>query len=247
MMLYSLTLHKIRTMLTRCPYPDCRQAFELADENTPRAGECQSCARPMNFRPLDGRLKMEERAERLAPHLFTSSTVPDVNKEPIIVIAEDVRSLWNVGSIFRTADGAGMSRLILAGITGNPPRKEIAKVSLGAEETVPWNYVSSALDAVLLLKQSGYQIVGLEKSDKSQSLTDALQSRALVTPLCLIIGNEVTGVSSEVLCHCENICHLPMRGMKESLNVAVAFGIAAYAIAEALLPQEICCTQRANK
>lgn len=220
-------------MLTRCPYPDCRQTFELPDESTPRSGGCPSCSRQMLFRPLNGVLKMEERAARITPHLFTEDTVVDSRKESVVVIAEDVRSLWNVGSIFRTADGAGVSRLILAGITGSPPRKEIAKVSLGAEDTVPWNYITSALDAVLILKKQGYQIVGLEKSDSSKDLSEMLSRRALKSPLCLIVGNEVTGVSPEVLSHCDLICHLPMRGIKESLNVAVAFGIAAYAIAGA--------------
>lgn len=219
-------------MLTRCPYPDCWHEFELPDEMTPRSGDCASCARPMLNRPLHIMVKMEERAQRIALQLFTENTVTDVVKEPFIVITEDIRSLWNVGSIFRTADGAGVSRIILAGITGSPPRKEIAKVSLGAEDSVPWNYIPSSLEAVLILKKKGYQIVGLEKSDSSQSLSESLSNQVLKKPLCLVVGNEVTGVSPEISRECDAVCHLPMRGMKESLNVAVAFGIAVYAIAD---------------
>lgn len=243
MILCSLALHKIRAMLTRCPYPDCRHEFELPDDMTPRSGDCASCARPMLNRLLIGIVKMEERAQRIASQLFTENTVTDGTKEPFIVIAEDIRSLWNVGSIFRTADGAGVSRIILTGITGSPPRNEIAKVSLGAEDTVPWNYSVSSLEAVLMLKQRGYQIVGLERSDSSQSLSDALSNHVLKTPLCLVVGNEVTGVSPEISRQCDAVCHLPMRGMKESLNVAVAFGIAVYAIAEYFSTQDLCPTR----
>lgn len=228
-------------MLTRCPYPDCKKSFELPDDTGMTRGECVVCFKPMLIRPLNIITKMEERAGRISEQLFGHDTVDDPAKQPLIVVAEDVRSLWNVGSIFRTADGAGISRLVLCGITGSPPRKEIAKTSLGAEDTVPWNYATSALEVVLALRSLGYQIVGLECSDDSQPLTELLTKGALKTPMCLVVGNEVTGLSPEVLNHCDIVCHLPMRGMKESLNVAVAFGIAAYAITESL--QQLCPTR----
>jgi len=157
---------------------------------------------------------------------------------PFVVVVEDVRSLWNVGSMFRTADGAGCSLLVLCGITGCPPRKEIAKTSLGAEDNVPWLYAASVTDVVPILKDSGFQIVGLEVSSgidglpESVALKEALAAKKVNTPLCLLVGNEVTGLSIEALSGCDLVCHLPMRGIKESLNVAVAFGIAAYDIAE---------------
>ncbi len=221
-------------MLTRCPHLDCKETFELPADPSPASGLCLVCSKPMFYRSLLYSTKMDERSERLTEHLFTHETINDPKLEPIVVVCEDVRSLWNVGSIFRTADGAGISRLVLCGITGNPPRKEIAKTSLGAEDTVAWNYVSSALKVILPLQKLGYQIVGLERTENSQAVSELLANGALKIPMCLIVGNEVTGLSAEVLHYSDIVCHLPMRGMKESLNVAVAFGIAAYAITESL-------------
>lgn len=155
-----------------------------------------------------------------------------------MALLDDIRSLWNVGSMFRSADGAGFDALFLCGITGTPPRKEIAKTSLGAEDHLPWYYSVSTADLITVLKQQGVLVVGLEyikDSDilpDSVSLTDALTNKRLTTPVCLCVGNEVAGLSAETLTNCDLLCHLPMRGFKESLNVAVAFGIAAYTITE---------------
>jgi tRNA G18 (ribose-2'-O)-methylase SpoU len=153
-------------------------------------------------------------------------------KLQLSVIVEDVRSLFNVGSIFRTADGAGADRLYLCGYSGTPPRKEIAKVSLGAEDVLDWTYHLSALEPILKLRAAGHFILGLECTQNSIELKDALSQQRIAYPVCLVVGNEVTGVSPEVLEHCDLVCHLPMRGLKESLNVAVAFGVAAYMLAE---------------
>jgi tRNA G18 (ribose-2'-O)-methylase SpoU len=147
---------------------------------------------------------------------------------PVSAIVEDVRSLMNVGSIFRTADAAGMSQLYLCGITGCPPRKEIAKTSLGAENHVTWEYFAHPLDIMLSLKRRGVKILALEKTESSKPLPDLLAEGLIAKPLCFVVGNEVTGVSPEVLANCDLVCHLPMKGSKESLNVSVAFGIAAY-------------------
>jgi tRNA G18 (ribose-2'-O)-methylase SpoU len=144
-------------------------------------------------------------------------------------ILEDLRSLWNVGSIFRTADAAGVS-LYLTGITGCPPRKEIAKTSLGAEFSVDWRYYAHALDVVPELKAKGLYIVGLERCDRSVSLKDFREGKKQGQSLALIVGNEVAGISPETLSYCDAIIDLPMEGKKESLNAAVAFGIAAYAL-----------------
>lgn len=158
---------------------------------------------------------------------------------PLTVLVEDVRSLWNVGSIFRSADGAGWTRLILSGITGCPPRKEIAKTSLGAEDHLLWKYYLSAVDVLPQLKSAGVLIVGLERNLDSIDLSKAVADGRLRTPLCLVVGNEVTGLSAESLDLCDVVCHLPMRGFKESLNVAVAYGIASYTLASAFLPDSV--------
>jgi tRNA G18 (ribose-2'-O)-methylase SpoU len=147
---------------------------------------------------------------------------------PLSAIIEDIRSLMNVGSIFRTADAAGISQLYLCGITGCPPRKEIAKTSLGAENSVNWEYLAHPLDIISTLKRRGVTILALEKTEHSKPLPDLLAEGVISKPLCFVVGNEITGVSPEVLANCDHVCHLPMKGCKESLNVSVAFGIAAY-------------------
>lgn len=155
---------------------------------------------------------------------------------PLIAALEDIRSLHNVGSIFRTADGAGFNHLILTGITGCPPRKQIAKTSLGAEETISWEYRPGFLDVLPELKKSGTQIIGLERTEQSLALNQVIAEARIRAPICLVVGNEVTGISQEVLANCDYVCHLPMRGIKESLNVSVAFGIAGYLLADCLKP-----------
>jgi tRNA G18 (ribose-2'-O)-methylase SpoU len=151
------------------------------------------------------------------------------------VLLEDIRSLGNVGSIFRTSDAAGVGKLHLCGVTGCPPRKEIEKTSLGAERTIAWEYHKNAITVMRELHHRGVKLIGLERCDSSMSLFEAIaQSKITASnPVCLIVGNEVMGLSAEALALCNLVCHLPMRGTKESLNVAVAFGIAIYAIAEA--------------
>jgi tRNA G18 (ribose-2'-O)-methylase SpoU len=161
---------------------------------------------------------------------LTAGSKPNGSPEPMTVLLEDIRSLWNVGSIFRTADGAGFSRLFLCGITGCPPRKEIAKTSLGAEDTIAWEFHRNALEVLPRLKSQGVTIIGLERTTESVPLSHAAAQQN-DSPICLVLGNEVTGISLETLSLCDVICDLPMRGVKESLNVAVAFGIAAYMIA----------------
>lgn len=153
-------------------------------------------------------------------------------------LLDDIRSLHNVGSIFRTSDAAGFSRLYLCGITGVPTMKSMAKTSLGAENHVGWQYFGSALKCIQALKSQNVLLVALEKTPTSLPLSDIIVQGKLTLPLCMVVGNEVSGVSKEVLAHCDLICHLPMRGHKESLNVSVAYGIAAYSIAESFCISE---------
>lgn len=184
----------------------------------------------MTVRPIDVMFEIDRRAESVGVPLKTI----DTSQARLTAIADDVRSLWNVGSIFRSADGAGFDTLFLCGITGTPPRKEIAKTSLGSEDHVNWYYAPTTAALIPILQQQGFYIVGLEFTPDSSLLTEVLQEKVLTQPLCLCVGNEVAGLSAETLAQCDIVCHLPMRGFKESLNVAVAFGIAAYAIAEQL-------------
>jgi 23S rRNA (guanosine2251-2'-O)-methyltransferase len=147
-----------------------------------------------------------------------------------MLLLPDIRSVHNVGSIFRTADCAGVGRIFLAGTTPAPldrfgrKRKDFAKVALGAEDTVPWESANDPLALIKVLKKRGVQIVALEQSTK------AVDYKALIPkkPMLLVLGNEVEGVSRELLALADSIIEIPQRGKKESLNVSVAAGIALY-------------------
>jgi tRNA G18 (ribose-2'-O)-methylase SpoU len=148
-----------------------------------------------------------------------------INKD-FYVICDNIRSLENIGSIFRTADALGVKKIYLCGISGKPPHHKISKTALGAEETIPWEYVKQTSRLIDKLKKSKINIVALEQSKKSVLYTKFLPK----FPLALIVGNEVKGVSKTILKKCNKIIELPMRGKKESLNVAVSFGVAGYYI-----------------
>lgn len=141
----------------------------------------------------------------------------------IVVVLDGVRSGNNVGSFFRTCDAFGAERLVLCGITGTPPAAEIRKTALGAEQTVPWFYYASAVDAVRELRSQGYGIVAVEQVDGAVMLHDF--EAATDGKYALVFGNEVDGVSAEVLAECDRAVEIPQSGMKKSLNVAVAGGI----------------------
>jgi 23S rRNA (guanosine2251-2'-O)-methyltransferase len=216
-----------QAMLVVCPYPECRYVYEIPGEDDfLLAGDCQSCGKPGTRRSEVAWEKLRLIQQSKAA-LNPSLESPEINFG-LSAVMEDVRSLWNVGSMFRTADAAGIDKLYLCGITGSPPRNEIAKTSLGAENHVFWQYFPHALDIIPQLKASGVKILGLEKNESSKSLTEVLSSRQISKPVCFVVGNEVRGLSIEVMAYCDLICHLPMQGYKESLNVSVAFGIAAY-------------------
>ena len=215
-------------MLTRCPNPNCKLSFEIPGEREGKNGPCPSCGQVITFRSLEVILEIERQ------HLQRNErrNAPASRIFPFSALLENVRSLWNVGSIFRSADGAGFEMLYLCGITGCPPHKAIAKTSLGAEEQVHWQHCSNTFDILPYLKKQGVQIVVLESTPGSISLQAALKDGLIHAPICLVVGNEVAGISAETLSQAALVCHLPMRGIKASLNVAVAFGIAAYQIRE---------------
>lgn len=145
---------------------------------------------------------------------------------PVVAVLDNVRSLNNVGSIFRTADGVRLEELVLCGITGSPPRNEIRKTSLGAEESVPWRKEKSAIEAASGYRRSGYQIAVLEHTTFSMDYRRA----AYRFPLCLIVGHEFHGVSQDLVKEADIAIEIPMHGVKVSLNVSVAFGVAVYEI-----------------
>jgi tRNA G18 (ribose-2'-O)-methylase SpoU len=158
------------------------------------------------------------------------SELRELPRNPVTVVSENIRSLYNVGSIFRTSDGAGIEKLYLCGYTGHPPRPEIDKTALGSVESVPWEYVPNQFEAVRHLKKLGYHIVALEHTSGSVTYDKASYS----FPLCLVIGNEVSGITDELLSLCDMAVDIPMFGMKQSLNVSVAYGILVYHVVRVL-------------
>lgn len=154
----------------------------------------------------------------------------------VLLVLHDIRSAHNVGSMFRTADGAGVGQIILSGYSPCPPKvgalyltdadKAFRKTALGAESTVPWKKVSSLPRLMTRLKQEGYALVALEQAPGS---IDYREYRS-TGKVALIVGNEVEGVESKILKRCDVILEIPMRGKKNSLNVSVATGIALYEI-----------------
>lgn len=152
------------------------------------------------------------------------SQIAGKNKKEFYVICQNIRSLFNVGSIFRTADCFGVDKIFLTGITGRPPRKEISKVALGAENYIPWEYHRQPARLIKELKQQGVKIVALEQL-KGKSIE--LNKFKPTFPLALILGYEVKGLPKSLLKLADEVVEIKMFGKKESLNVGVAFGIAA--------------------
>jgi tRNA G18 (ribose-2'-O)-methylase SpoU len=145
------------------------------------------------------------------------------------VLLDNIRSGLNVGSIFRSADGFGFRHVYLCGITPTPENEAVTKTSLGAEDSVPWSYHKDAVKLVSGLKKEGWRILALEDDERSVEVAQASDVMANKHTL-LIAGSEVTGVDPELLDLCDQIFYIPMYGEKKSFNVAVAFGIAAYAM-----------------
>ncbi|MEQ1849086.1 MAG: TrmH family RNA methyltransferase [Candidatus Peribacteraceae bacterium] len=138
------------------------------------------------------------------------------------LIAHNIRSLWNIGSFFRSADAANIEHVYLTGYTAVPPRYEITKTALGAEEWIPWSQYADVMDAVKHARDSEFSIVSLERTDSSISLYEYEWDDAV----CLIVGHEIDGVPKAVQESSDATVHIPMEGKKQSLNVSVAAGIA---------------------
>lgn len=147
---------------------------------------------------------------------------------PLVALLDNIRSIHNVGSMFRTADGAGVDHLHLLGITATPAHPRLAKAALGAHETVAWSYHRHGPDAAARLRDAGFQLWALERTAEPSPQLSLYEAELPAAPLALIVGNERAGVDPELLALCDGVLALPMVGRKSSLNVAVAFGIAVY-------------------
>jgi len=145
---------------------------------------------------------------------------------PVYALLDNVRSVWNVGSMFRTADSVALGGLYLCGMTATPPRPDIEKTALGATKSVPWDYWNDSVDAARHVLNQGIPLVALEQTDRSISW----DTFAFPFPHCFIVGHEVRGVRKELLDLADHVVEIPMAGMKNSLNVAVSFGVLAFEI-----------------
>lgn len=154
-------------------------------------------------------------------------TTSSFKREKKVVLLDNIRSAWNVGSIFRSADGFGFDHAYLCGITPTPENEAVTKTSLGAEDMVTWSYHKDAVKLVKGLKKEGWTIYSLEDDARAVSIHERENG---MQKSVLILGSEVTGVDPELLDLCNEIYYIPMRGEKKSFNVAIAFGIAAYAL-----------------
>ena len=156
----------------------------------------------------------------------------DAGKHPIIIILDDIRSMHNVGSVFRTADAFAAHSIYLCGYTPTPPHRDIHKTALGATETVPWRHFPTTIEAVDHARQQGYMIYAIEQAHNSTSLH---QLEWKGQPLALVLGNEVTGVNDEVLKQANGVIEIPQWGAKHSLNISVTAGVVLWEIARQAL------------
>jgi len=169
--------------------------------------------------PLMRKLSWDE-IERPSPE-----ELADLPRHPIRVMVHNVRSIHNVGSIFRTSDAARVEHVYLTGFTGTPEHKDLHKTALGAQDTVPWSQHDDPVPVLSSLRDRGFTIAVLEQTDRSTSPNHVPDE---VYPLCLVVGNEVKGVSQNIVELADRAVELPQFGAKISMNVGVAFGIAVY-------------------
>ncbi len=166
-------------------------------------------------------------------HRVSTEQFKEQHKNPVTVVLDNIRSTYNVGSVFRTCDAFNVEKLYLCGITACPPHKEINKTALGATESVAWEYMEDAAHLLQQLKRSGYQIFAVEQVDESRKLQDFDFSAA--GKIALVLGNEVFGVDDRLLPWCDGAIEIPQFGTKHSLNVSVAAGIVLWEAVKAYL------------
>lgn len=172
------------------------------------------------------KLKLEE-LNRLDVETFKS-----VEKIPLVVVLDNIRSMHNVGATFRTADAFLIRKIILCGITPQPPHREIHKAALGATESVDWSYENDINATIDNLKAQGFEIVGIEQTTGSRMITDFIIDSS--KKYAVILGNEVEGISDEALPNIDSFVEIPQLGTKHSLNVSVCGGIVMWEFAKAL-------------
>lgn len=166
---------------------------------------------------------------------LTAEEFRQAEKLPLVVVLDNVRSLHNVGSVFRTADAFRTQGIMLCGITATPPQAEIHKTALGAEDSVEWKYYADTMDAVSDLKNQGYQIYAVEQAEGSTSLENLTLPQSQPNGYAIVMGNEVKGVQQQVVDQCHGCIEIPQFGTKHSLNVSVAAGIVIWEFAKKII------------
>jgi 23S rRNA (guanosine2251-2'-O)-methyltransferase len=159
----------------------------------------------------------------------------DAKKIPVVVILENIRSAYNVGSVFRTADAFLIEFIFITGYTAKPPHKEITKTALGAQDSVDWKYFETTKEAIEELKKNEYKIFAVEQVTDSISLENI--SRFALDKIAFIFGNEVSGVDQEIISLCDGSVEIPQFGMKHSLNISVAAGIVLWEVVRGRISQ----------
>lgn len=203
-----------RFQVCQCQQKDCQLRFP-AIEGTHSGEACPRCG-----------------SRTIAVHRpYTAHGVQTRQKKPegpeVEALLDNVRSVFNVGNMMRTADGVGIRHMHLCGITPTPDNPRMGKTALGAESTVPWTRYRNGLAAATSLKRQGLRLWALEGGSRSEVLFQT-SSDIRGSPIVLIVGSEISGIDPEILEQCERVLSLPMQGLKTTLNVAVAFGIAVY-------------------
>jgi tRNA G18 (ribose-2'-O)-methylase SpoU len=206
----------ISYLILQCAEQGCRFRFPKIDDSF-HSNPCPVCGS----------------ATRIVVSSFQNRSIPCVPQPhfaySIHGLLDNLRSAYNVGSIFRSADGAGVAHLYLCGITPTPDNPRTTKTALGAESSIPWSRHNNALDTAQMLQDAGYTLIALEGGNSGTSFDlagDGLRS----APIVLIVGSELSGVDPELIDICDHVWSLPMIGVKTSLNVTVAFGIAVYCL-----------------
>jgi 23S rRNA (guanosine2251-2'-O)-methyltransferase len=207
--------HSPQFQIRKCTNPACCLRFSIV-LGDPRGERCPLCrADTAVISATYDRYAVENRSDLAAG--------PELE-----VLLDNIRSAWNVGSMLRSADGAGVRKVHLCGVSSTPDNPKVWKTALGAERSLPWQFAPDGVELARELKSQGLRLWALEGGPRAESLFEAPDQAG--SPIVLVAGNELSGVDPEIVELCERVVCLPMQGVKGSLNVAVAFGIAVYTI-----------------
>lgn len=205
----------------QCTRVDCRLRFPVAADSS--LGErCPHCG---------SETAVDVAYDSQDAHVAAADAGPRLDDGPAVAaLLDNVRSLRNVGSMFRTADGAGLRHMHLGGFTPTPAHPQMAKTALGAEATVPWTLHRDGAAAAVELRDAGHRLWALEGGPDARDFFEVALAERAGPPIVLVLGHEVSGVDPRILACCERVLRLPMLGLKGSLNVSVAFGVAVYGL-----------------